>query len=74
MTIKKFLFSRVSDSRFPNEFCQKKLQKKKKSSELLAADALALMDRVWPGRPPVHVFGASMGGFVAQVSYAFSCV
>ncbi len=34
-------------------------------SQDLAADALQVLDHVWPGEP-VHVAGASMGGFVAQ--------
>jgi alpha-beta hydrolase superfamily lysophospholipase len=41
------------------------------TSELLAADAAALLAHVWPpaSAPPgarLHVHGASMGGFVAQ--------
>ena len=39
------------------------------TSELLAADALALLDYVWASAPPnacLHVYGASMGGMVAQ--------
>jgi len=39
------------------------------TSEVLAADALALLDHVWPSSPPgscLHVYGASMGGMVAQ--------
>ena len=38
-------------------------------SEVLAFDTLKLLDHVWPGEA-VHVMGASMGGFVAQV-YVF---
>ena len=37
------------------------------TSELLAADALALLDHVWPnGAAGLHVYGASMGGMVTQ--------
>jgi alpha-beta hydrolase superfamily lysophospholipase len=41
------------------------------TSELLAADVAALLAHVWPpaSAPPgarLHVYGASMGGFVAQ--------
>ena len=39
------------------------------TSELLAADALALVCHVWPSCAPgtgLHVYGASMGGMVAQ--------
>lgn len=40
------------------------------TSEILAKDALALLEHVWAGEPatsrPVHVYGASMGGMVAQ--------
>ena len=32
---------------------------------MLAADAVALLDELWPSQR-VHVYGASMGGFVAQ--------
>lgn len=35
------------------------------TAEMLAADALALLDDRWPSRR-VHIYGASMGGFVAQ--------
>ncbi|KAI8466873.1 MAG: hypothetical protein J3K34DRAFT_460669 [Monoraphidium minutum] len=36
------------------------------SSALLAGDALALVDHVWGRTAAVHVYGASMGGMVAQ--------
>lgn len=37
------------------------------TSEVLASDALALLSDVWPTqRGPLHVYGASMGGMVAQ--------
>ena len=37
------------------------------TSALLAADALALLDHVWPnGAAGLHVYGASMGGMVTQ--------
>lgn len=36
------------------------------TTSLLAADALALLDHVWGVDARVHVYGASMGGMVAQ--------
>ncbi|WIA42141.1 hypothetical protein OEZ86_009410 [Tetradesmus obliquus] len=36
------------------------------TSAMLAADAVALLDGVWGCSTPVHVYGASMGGMVAQ--------
>jgi pimeloyl-ACP methyl ester carboxylesterase len=36
------------------------------STALLAADTLALLQHVWGQEQPVHVYGASLGGMVAQ--------
>jgi len=36
------------------------------TSEMLAAEALALVSHVWTGGGRLHVYGASMGGMVAQ--------
>ena len=37
------------------------------TSELLANDTFNLLSHVWPSNPPVHIYGASMGGMVAQI-------
>jgi len=36
------------------------------TSEMLAADALALIDHVWGKETPVHLYGVSMGGMIVQ--------
>lgn len=40
--------------------------KLRQTSRLLANDALFLIEKVWGTNKPVHVYGASLGGMVAQ--------
>ncbi|CAF0994086.1 unnamed protein product [Rotaria sordida] len=40
--------------------------KVRQTSRMLADDALALIDKVWAANEPVHIYGASLGGMVAQ--------